>query len=130
MIQSWTKNLFEEIIFRIDAIIFTGGIGEKSFIKREKIVDHLKPLGAILDQNSNNTNGAESCGLISTTNSSVEIRVIKTNEELMIARHVTDLFEWSKFCSVWLNLGNVINNFQEFFHCDTETNVVILLLKH
>ena len=87
------QKLFEKIIFRIDAIIFTGGIGEKSFIKREKIVDHLKSLGAILDQNSNNTNGAESCGLISTTNSSVEIRVIKTNEELMISRHVTALFK-------------------------------------
>ena len=80
-------------IFRLASIIFTGGIGEKSFIKRRKIADHLRPLGVVLDNDANNSNGSNSNGLISTSDSFIEIRVMKTNEELMIASQVSNLFQ-------------------------------------
>jgi len=76
----------------IDAIIFTGGIGEKSFIKRKKIADHLKFLGVELNETNNNNNGKNSEGRITLEESRIQAFVIKTNEELMIARQVYKLF--------------------------------------
>lgn len=66
---------------RIDAIVFTGGIGENSSLIREKILDNF-PFGIELEINKNNNNST----LISTKSSKVKVMVIKTNEELYIAQ--------------------------------------------
>jgi acetate kinase len=69
-----------------DAIIFTGGIGEKSAEIREKICEGLKWMGLILDANNNKamTGGEE--GPITNYESRLAAYVIPTDEELLIAR--------------------------------------------
>jgi acetate kinase len=71
----------------LDTFIFTGGIGENSAIIRARICANLVFLGLHLDPGLNENNGA----VISRKGSPVTIRVMKTNEELMIARHTLDL---------------------------------------
>ena len=68
----------------IDALIFTGGIGENSTLIRAKTLSWLTALNFHLDEKLNATNGDDN-GCI-TTNNSVKALVINTNEELMIAR--------------------------------------------
>lgn len=72
-----------------DAIIFTGGIGENSAKIRKMICENLSWMGIRLDESKNETNKGE--GIISKENSPVEIRVIPTNEELLIARDTVRL---------------------------------------
>lgn len=69
---------------RIDAIAFTGGIGENSVPVRAKVIEHLRVLGLVLDPGRNAVNGRDSGGRI-TTDSSVAALVVPTNEELVIA---------------------------------------------
>ncbi|WP_159566652.1 propionate kinase [Budvicia diplopodorum] len=75
---------------RLDAIIFTGGIGENSSLIRELTINHLSVLGIRLDADKNaHTCGGKS-GVISLTNSPA-VAVIPTNEEKMIALDVVRL---------------------------------------
>lgn len=71
----------------LDTLIFTGGIGENSAIIRRRICQHMEFLGISLDSVRNDAHAA----LISNSNSRVAVRVMKTNEELMIARHAYQL---------------------------------------
>ena len=71
----------------VDAIVFTGGIGENSRSLRERVCRDAGWLGLELDPASNQTNGPR----ISTPASRVAAWVIPTNEELMIARHTQAL---------------------------------------
>lgn len=68
----------------VDAIVFTGGIGENERRSRKYICDMVQFLGFTLDTENNNTSGKEI--KISTDDSKVEVWVIPTNEELLIAR--------------------------------------------
>ncbi len=68
----------------VDAIAFTGGIGENDKGLRKDICDSLTYLGAEISDESNAVGGKEI--KISTENSKVNIYVIPTNEELAIAR--------------------------------------------
>ena len=68
----------------IDALIFTGGIGENDRLSRSLILEHLAVLGFKLDGNLNKQNGNE-IGQISSNDSTLAL-VINTNEELMIAQ--------------------------------------------
>jgi acetate kinase len=67
----------------LDAIVFTGGIGENSPVIRERICRDAAWLGIELDRAANETCGPR----ISTEHSRVSAWVLHTNEELMIARH-------------------------------------------
>jgi len=67
----------------VDAIIFTGGIGENAAPVRKKILDGMDYAGIVIDDNRNlNLNGDT---MISAENSDVSVHVIPTNEELVIA---------------------------------------------
>ncbi|WP_075876193.1 acetate/propionate family kinase [Merdibacter massiliensis] len=69
----------------LDAIVFTGGIGENDGNMRKRIIDRVKVIGAQLDDAKNDgVRGVEKC--LSTDDSKVAIWLIPTNEELMIAR--------------------------------------------
>lgn len=69
----------------LDAIVFTGGIGENDAKMRKRIIDRVKVLGADLDDAKNDgTRGVEKC--LSPDNGKVAVWLIPTNEELMIAR--------------------------------------------
>lgn len=70
---------------RIDALIFTGGIGENSPLVRAKVIHWLKIFGFELDVTKNDVNGKASNGIITKESSKVAI-VVPTNEELLIAR--------------------------------------------
>lgn len=70
---------------KLDAIIFTGGIGEHSVTTRARTLQHLKVIGARLDPALNAINGDPEIGRI-TTSDSLLCMVVQTNEELMIAR--------------------------------------------
>jgi acetate kinase len=67
----------------IDGLVFTAGIGENSAAIRERICEASSWLGIELDTAANAQNGPR----ISTQTSRVSAWVVRTNEELMIARH-------------------------------------------
>jgi acetate kinase len=69
----------------IDALVFTAGIGENSPLIRQRIGEASSWLGIDIDQDANSSNNFR----ISTPNSKVAVFVIPTNEELMIARHLS-----------------------------------------
>ncbi len=71
----------------LNTFVFAGGIGENSPAIRARICAPLAFLGLSLDQELNEKNAP----LISTNDSAVAVRVMQTNEELMVARHTRDL---------------------------------------
>lgn len=68
----------------LDVLVFTAGIGENSPEIRKNICDHLSWLGLKLDEKDNKNNQNK----ISAKDSKIEIYVIKTNEEKIIAKQV------------------------------------------
>lgn len=69
---------------KVDALIFTGGIGENSGAIREKTLNHLTYLNFTIDSNHNANHGINNTGII-TKNGAAKAMVINTNEELAIA---------------------------------------------
>jgi acetate kinase len=67
----------------LDTLVFTAGIGEHAPSIRSRICEGLDFLGIVLDPARNETNAP----VISTAESVTTVRVLPTNEELMIARH-------------------------------------------
>ena len=72
------------ILRRVDALIFTGGIGEHSEIIRKNVCDELDILGISIDSDKNK-NVKKDIVDISTNGSKSKVLVISTNEELEIA---------------------------------------------
>ncbi|SFM24332.1 acetate/propionate family kinase [Marinobacter zhejiangensis] len=70
----------------LDALVFTGGIGENSALVRHKTLAHLSLLGLTLDEERNRGNGRLSECRIEGNASRYPVLVIPTNEELVIAR--------------------------------------------
>jgi len=73
----------------VDVIAFTGGIGENSASMRGRILQRLEFLGVVLDEDRNRDASVvkdKDFARITTERSRVEAIVVKTNEELMIAR--------------------------------------------
>jgi acetate kinase len=71
----------------VDAIVFTGGIGENSAVIRERVCRDAAWLGVELDPAANTAGGPRITGSAST----VSAWSIPTNEELMIAKHTRQL---------------------------------------
>ena len=71
----------------LDTLVFTGGIGEHAAPVRWEVCDGLAYLGIHLDAHKNAANGE----IISARQSACTVRVIPTNEDLMIARHTRAL---------------------------------------
>ena len=86
--KKWIGS-FAAALGGLDRLVFSGGIGEHSPEVRSKICDNLEFLGIELDEIKNMNNE----GIISTETSRVPVHVIKTNEELMIAKLVCDVLE-------------------------------------
>jgi propionate kinase len=68
----------------VDVLAFCGGIGEHAAVVREKICEGLEFLGIRVDREKNRKEEA----VISAEDARVRVRVVKTDEDLMIARHV------------------------------------------
>lgn len=67
----------------LDTLVFTGGIGEHAATVRAEICSGLQYLGVAVDGAANNRNAE----VISATGSRCVVRVVETDEDLMIARH-------------------------------------------
>jgi len=81
---------------QVDAMIFTGGIGEHANAIRSKTVGQLAILGATLDEQRNRQHGKQSRGFISKANASLPVLVIAANEEIMIARYACEVLNREK----------------------------------
>ncbi|MBB5017581.1 acetate kinase [Chitinivorax tropicus] len=68
----------------LDTLIFTGGIGEHAAPVRAKIIAHANWLGATLDEGLNDAHAP----IVSPPGSRVRVRVMATDEEAVIARHL------------------------------------------
>lgn len=73
----------------LDTLIFTAGIGENSAYIRELICQQLGYLGVKVDEQKNKNNEL----IIGTDDSKVNVAVIPTNEEIMIARDVINIVD-------------------------------------
>ena len=76
-----------------DAIVFTAGLGENQWHHRQKICEGLTYLGVKVSEDLNREMVRGKGGKISTPDSKVEVYVIPTNEELVIARDTKELVE-------------------------------------
>ena len=78
----------------IDVLTFTAGVGENGAGTRQAICDYLGFMGVKIDPEKNQIRGKET--LISTPDSKVQVWVIPTNEELMIAQDTAELVNAAK----------------------------------
>jgi len=85
-VKKWI-GAFSAVIGGLDTLVFSGGIGENSPVIRSRICEGLGFLGIQLDEKQNTKNAT----VISVDNGSAFVRIIKTNEQLMIARIVNDI---------------------------------------
>ena len=77
---------------RLDALIFTAGIGENAPYIRELSCQGLEKLGIEIDSDKNNQKG-DGVREINTTGSEVTVLVVPTNEELRIAQETRTVIE-------------------------------------
>ncbi len=84
-----TIGAYAAVLNGVDAISFTGGIGENGIDMRKRICDHLTYLGIELDEEKNRQRGKRV--EISTPESKVRVFILPTNEELFIARETKRL---------------------------------------
>ena len=80
---------YAAVLGGLDTLVFTGGIGENSAVIRARICDGLGFLGIELDEQQN----AANAGTISPTASRAAVRIIRTDEEMVIARAVCKFLE-------------------------------------
>jgi len=81
--KKWIGS-FAAVLGGLDTLVFAGGIGENAAFVRSRICEGLNFLGIELDESRN----AQAAPAISVTGGRVTVRVIRTDEELMIARSV------------------------------------------
>jgi acetate kinase len=82
--KKWIGS-FAAALGGLDTLVFAGGIGEKAPLIRTRICEGLGFLGIELNEARN----TENASLISTDGGRVAVRVIRTDEELMVARSVS-----------------------------------------
>lgn len=87
------------VLAGLDTLIFTGGIGENAPAVRRCISRDMEFLGIHLNASRNDANAP----VISDDGSPVTVRVMKTNEELMIARHTRNLIRQANANAVLTN---------------------------
>ena len=78
----------------IDVLTFTAGVGENDHAVRADVCEYLGFLGVKIDHEANKARGKEV--LISTPDSKVQVWVVPTNEELMIAQDTAELVSAAK----------------------------------
>ena len=80
---------YATVLGGLDVLVFTAGVGENGVFMRDLICQGLEFLGVKLDAEKNKLRGDER--LISAEDSKVQVWVIPTNEELMIAQDTAEL---------------------------------------
>ena len=87
---------FMAVLGKVDAIVFTGGIGENQEDLRVGALKDMENYGIIIDEKKNNTLPRGTIEEISTNKSKVKVFRIPTNEELLIARDTLALVQSKK----------------------------------
>jgi len=88
--KKWIGS-FAAALGGLDTLVFAGGIGENAPVVRQRVCDGLAFLGIRLDETRNRANAP----VISADASPAAVRVIRTDEEAMIARAVSRLLGFS-----------------------------------
>jgi acetate kinase len=78
---------FTAVLGGLDRLVFSGGIGEHAAPVRSRICAGFEYLGLSIHKEAN----AENREVVSTGSSRVEVRIVRTDEDAMIARHTRDL---------------------------------------
>ena len=94
-VAKYIADYYIELEGKVDAIVFTAGVGENGILAREEILNRLKPLGVKVDKKANAEIASykdKQEGIITSKSSSMPVYVVPTNEELMI---IKDTY---KFC--------------------------------
>ena len=95
-VAKYVADYFIELEGKVDAIIFTAGVGENGTDARSDIIKKLAPLGIKLDEGENSQIASykdKHEGIISSKDSTVSVWVVPTNEELMIIKDTYKLIE-------------------------------------
>ena len=85
-VKKWV-GAYAAVLGGLDTLVFAGGIGENAPAARARICDRLEFLGIEIEEGRNTANA----GVISAESSRVTVRVMRTDEELMIARSVWNI---------------------------------------
>ncbi len=95
-IVSYIADYYVKLNGKVDAIVFTAGLGENAREFRSDVLNKLECLGIYIDEEKNQAIAGYldiNEGVISKENSSVDVYVVPTNEELMIALDTYDLIK-------------------------------------
>lgn len=84
------------LLGRVDAIVFTAGIGENAIGFRKQVMDRLGLLGVKADAEANNVRGKERT--ISAADSAIKVMIVPTNEEITIGRDVKAIIDGKCCC--------------------------------
>ncbi len=88
-VAKYIANYYIELEGKVDAIVFTAGVGENGIEARADILKRVAPLGIKVDAKANGKIASykeEQEGIISSKTSKVAVWVVPTNEELMIIK--------------------------------------------
>lgn len=96
-IIKYIANYYFELNGKIDALIFTAGIGENGIPLRKEIMESISaPMHVFLDENTNDSiasNKEKQSGKISTDESAFDVLVVPTDEEYMILKDTYDIIQ-------------------------------------
>jgi acetate kinase len=93
-VAKYIADYYIELEGKVDAIVFTAGVGENGIEARADMISKLAPLGVKLNAEANNNIAGyrdNQEGLISAEDSSIAVHVVPTNEELMIIKDTYEL---------------------------------------
>ena len=93
-IAKYIAEYYIELEGKVDAIVFTAGVGENGIEARADILSKLAPLGIKVDADANGCIASykeQNEGIISSSDSTVDVWVVPTNEELMIIKDTYEL---------------------------------------
>ena len=88
-VSKYIADYFIELDGKVDAIVFTAGVGENGIEARSDIIKRLAPIGLFVDEEQNSQIASykdKNEGIISSKDSKIDIWVVPTNEELMIIK--------------------------------------------
>ena len=93
-VAKYIADYYIELDGKVDAIVFTAGVGENGIDFRANVIEKLAPIGLVLDEEENNNIASykdKHEGIISSKESTIPVYVLPTNEEIMIIRDTYEL---------------------------------------
>ena len=93
-VAKYIVDYYIELEGKVDAIVFTAGVGENGIDFRRDVISKLSPLGIKIDDDKNSKIASFKDvheGVISSDDSTIKVYVVPTNEEVMIARDAYNL---------------------------------------